>query len=58
MAAAPKRARWQIAATKGADAMTRTRLLWAALVAAVTTAVFAAAPAVATIAGIVATGID
>lgn len=38
--------------------MTRTRLLWAGLAAAATTAILVAAPTLATIAGITFNGID
>jgi hypothetical protein len=42
----------QLAARKGAKAVTRARLLWAALAAAAGTATLVAAPTLATIAGI------
>jgi hypothetical protein len=54
---APKERRRHIAAAKGADRLTRARLIWAGLLAAATTAVLVGAPAMVQ-AGITLNGID
>jgi len=58
MAVASKQLRRQIAARKGAETMTRARVLWAALAAATTAAILVATPTLATIAGITLNAID